>query len=522
MANAIVGYTGFVGSNLLKFYKFDYFYNSSNFSDAKNKKFDTIFFCGVPAVKWYSNKFPEEDFDVLKNIQNILGTIKAKKLILISTIDVYEYIESQQNEDYDCDFINNHTYGKNRYLFELFVKKTFDNHHIIRLPALYGLGLKKNIIYDLMNNNQIEKIERNTKFQWYNLDWLKNDIDIIIKNNIQICNLFTEPLETIEIIKLFDYDLDKYKSESKMTYNLKTKYSEIFGSPVEGYIRSKTETLSGIKDFLNFNKIDKSNLLVSNICVKHISQFQFACILKLFGIRNVQIAPTTLISWDNLNQINLDPFIKNAINIYSFQSITYGLVDNIFDDLSRGNLSKHIEKVIDCAIKYNLKVLVFGCPKNRKIINDIDMRENDKIFIDFFRRLGDYIGDRELYICIENNSKEYGCNYLNTISEVGEIVKVVNHKNIKMMVDIGNAIMEKDKLNSINNYFDLLYNIDIARENMKPFIEYNEKHEEFIKLIKENNYNKKINLEMITCAENFDEELTIIYNSIKNLINFTN
>jgi hypothetical protein len=56
-------------------------------------------------------------------------------------------------------------------------------------------------------------------------------------------------------------------------------------------------------------------------------------------------------------------------------------------------------------------------------------------------------------------------------------------------------------LNSINNYFDLLYNIDIARENMKPFIEYNEKHEEFIKIIKENNYNK-------------DE-----YKSIKNLIN---
>ena len=54
MSNAIIGYTGFVGSNLLKFYKFDYFYNSKNFEDAKNKSFDTIFFCGVPAVKWKS------------------------------------------------------------------------------------------------------------------------------------------------------------------------------------------------------------------------------------------------------------------------------------------------------------------------------------------------------------------------------------------------------------------------------------------------------------------------------------
>jgi hypothetical protein len=36
MVRAIVGYSGFVGSNLLQFYKFDYFYNSKNFIDAKN------------------------------------------------------------------------------------------------------------------------------------------------------------------------------------------------------------------------------------------------------------------------------------------------------------------------------------------------------------------------------------------------------------------------------------------------------------------------------------------------------
>ena len=42
--NAIVGYSGFVGSNLLQFYKFDFLYNSKNFIDAENKTFDTLFF----------------------------------------------------------------------------------------------------------------------------------------------------------------------------------------------------------------------------------------------------------------------------------------------------------------------------------------------------------------------------------------------------------------------------------------------------------------------------------------------
>ena len=123
MTTAIVGYTGFVGSNLLQYYKFDNLYNSSNFHEATNKEFDTLFFCGVPAVKWYANKNPDEDFDVLHKIRSILGTIKVNKIILISTIDVYEYVDSQETEDYDCDFINNHTYGRNRYLFESFVKE---------------------------------------------------------------------------------------------------------------------------------------------------------------------------------------------------------------------------------------------------------------------------------------------------------------------------------------------------------------------------------------------------------------
>ena len=518
MTTAIVGYTGFVGSNLLQFYKFDKLYNSSNFHEAVNKEFDTLFFCGVPAVKWYANKNPDEDFDVLHKIKSILQTIKVKKIILISTIDVYEYVDSQETEDYECDFINNHAYGRNRYLFETFVKQNFENYFIIRLPALFGKGLKKNVIYDLINNNQVGNIERNTKFQWYNLNWLKNDIDIAITNNIRICNLFTEPLETLEIIKLFDYPLDTYKTQSTMTYNLKTKYSDTFNSNISGYIRDKNTVLNGIQEYLNYNKIDKSNLVVSNICIKHISQLQFSCILKLFGIKNVQIAPTTLIKmWDNLDSINFDLYTKNNITVYSFQSLTYGSNDNIFDTTTQESLFNHIIKVVDAGIKHNVKVFVFGCPKNRKIMDDFG---NDKTFIEFFRKVGDYIGENDLRICIENNSKQYGCNYLNTINEVGEIVTKINHKNIKMMADIGNAIMENDDLNDIYKYKNIIYNIDIARENMKPFVEYGSQHKEFIGILKDINYDKKMNLEMVINAANCLDELDVLCKSLNHFVNF--
>ena len=152
----IVGYSGFVGSNLLQFYKFDKFYNSKNFEEAKNAHFDILYFCGIPAVKWHANKYPDQDFETINRIKTILNTITCNKIILISTIDVYEITDigkthgSTLNEDYDCNFEINHTYGRNRYLFEKFISDRFQNHHIIRLPALFGKGLKKkyNIRFD--------------------------------------------------------------------------------------------------------------------------------------------------------------------------------------------------------------------------------------------------------------------------------------------------------------------------------------------------------------------------------------
>ena len=75
MTRAIVGYTGFVGSNIVKSFKFDKFYNSKNFHEAQNCEFDELFFVALPAEKWRANKFPDDDF------LNIGGVPNKQKLL---------------------------------------------------------------------------------------------------------------------------------------------------------------------------------------------------------------------------------------------------------------------------------------------------------------------------------------------------------------------------------------------------------------------------------------------------------
>jgi len=518
MSRAIVGYTGFVGTNLLQFYKFDYFYNSKNFSEASNMTFDELYFCGVPAVKWKANKYPQEDIDIIDSIKEILKTIKVNRIILISTIDVYEDVDRGYTEDYDCDWVINHHYGRNRYMFEYFVKNHFENYNIIRLPALFGKGLKKNVIYDLVNNNQIDKIPINSLFQWYDLNWLKKDIDLVIQNDIKICNLFTEPVHTKEITNLFHYDANSYyNNEKEMIYNCKTNYTTIFNCGVSGYVRNKYEVLRNIKTYIEGANKNIARLCVSNICIKHICHFQFACILKLYGIKNVQIAPTTLINdWNNIGNLDVSMFTENGINVYSFQSIVYGLNDlNIFSETS-GELMTHLKKVVDCASNCGVKILVFGCPRNRKIVdNDHD---NDAVFVMFFRELGDYCKDKNIVICIEPNAKEYGCNYLNTIEQGGVIVNKIDNSNIKLMIDLGNIIMENDDISIVHKYSNVLCNIDIAQPKMLDLSRPHDLNSDFVNIIKDIGYNNNINLEMILNATNSDDELTLLQKSLDNFV----
>lgn len=71
-----------------------------------------------------------------------LKTVKAKKFILISTVDVFK---SPVNVDENSPIILDELkpYGYNRRRLELFVKKNFTSHLIVRLPGLVGSGLKR-------------------------------------------------------------------------------------------------------------------------------------------------------------------------------------------------------------------------------------------------------------------------------------------------------------------------------------------------------------------------------------------
>jgi nucleoside-diphosphate-sugar epimerase len=253
MSTALIGYTGFVGSTLRKQTTFDEYYNSQNIGDIHGKGFSTVVCAAAPAVKWKANQEPEQDLANLRSLMNHLEHITAEEFILISTVDVYKK-PIDVNEDTVINSEEIEPYGKHRYLLEQFVQNRFPNHIIIRLPGLFGEGLKKNAIYDLMHDNCLHLIHHKSVFQFYDMSRLWSDLQIIRGNGIRVINFSTEPVSVAEIAEhCFEKEFNNVIDKPPAIYDMRSLHAHYFNA-VSPYMITKEEVFGGIREFVRLEK----------------------------------------------------------------------------------------------------------------------------------------------------------------------------------------------------------------------------------------------------------------------------
>jgi hypothetical protein len=250
VTRALIGYTGFVGSNL-DGDSYTHRYNSKNFRDMIGMEFDEVVCAGVSAVKWWANANPIEDWKNIWELAEVLRTITVRnRFILISTIDVYPDPSPEWNDLVVPEHDPNHCpYGRHRLWMEKFVARCFGSKSkSVRLPGLFGPGLKKNLIYDLLTTGK-SNANGLSRFQWYPIRRLKSVIDDDPSlGDYRIgsaLNLFPEPLYVYQILPLFPtFELEKPGSPI-VDYDVRT----LFGNH-QGYTMSSEEVLGELKQFI--------------------------------------------------------------------------------------------------------------------------------------------------------------------------------------------------------------------------------------------------------------------------------
>lgn len=248
MTNALIGFTGFVGSNILSQKMIGNLYNSSNIQQIRGKKFNLVICSGLRAEKWKANQNPQADIENINGLMKDLDTVKADKFVHISTVDVYPNPVGV-DEDTVIDGSNSQPYGRHRFLFEEFIRNRFKNACIIRLPGLFGKGIKKNFIYDLIHHNAMDYTHKDSQFQFYNLDRIWHDIQIVMRNHLSLINFATPPTSAAEVaLKCFGIQFKNVTDKPPVHYDMRTKYAKLFRSQGD-YLYSKQFILNSIKKF---------------------------------------------------------------------------------------------------------------------------------------------------------------------------------------------------------------------------------------------------------------------------------
>lgn len=304
---SLVGYTGFVGSNLYENGDFDCVYNSKNIAESFGTNPDLLVYSGVSAEMYLANNFPEKDFAQIETAIENIKKINPKFLVLISTASVYgENCKGDENMVIDESKLT--VYGKNRLYLEKWVEKSFDKYLIVRLPALYGKNLKKNFIYDYIHvipkflkyekfeelSQKNEKLhdfyekqdngfykckdltseenkslisffktvgfsalnftDSRSKYQFYNLKNLWNHIQKAMNFGIEKLNLATEP---VSISELYEYLEGKSfvneLAKQPFDYDLKSIHAEKLGGK-NGNLFTKEFVMDDIKKFVETDK----------------------------------------------------------------------------------------------------------------------------------------------------------------------------------------------------------------------------------------------------------------------------
>ena len=196
----LIGHTGFIGGNLAQVRHFDSLYNSKTIGDIRDKTFGLLVCAGAPSLKWYANANAEADREGISCLMRNLETVEVESFVLISTISVYARpVNVDEGSPVENDNETMSPYGRNRFELECLVRSRFPHATIVRLPGVFGPGLKKNLIYDFLHRDYSYAVAANSELQFYNVERLWQDVEKALVHNIPILNIATEPVTVRDI-----------------------------------------------------------------------------------------------------------------------------------------------------------------------------------------------------------------------------------------------------------------------------------------------------------------------------------
>lgn len=239
-------------------------------------------------------------------------------------------------------------------------------------------------------------------------------------------------------------------------------------------------------------------LSISNIAWTTENDAQIYALMEKYGYTGLEIAPTRIFTdapYDKINEAAAwaEKLKKEySLCVSSMQSIWYGRQERIFGTSDeREFLVYYTKKAIDFAAAMNCKNLVFGCPRNRRILAD----ENPELGIEFFKEVGDYAAEKGTVIGLEANPPIYNTNYINDTASAFQMIEQVNSDGFKLNLDIGTMVFNDEKITDLKQKVNLINHVHISEPGLEQ-IERRKIHKELKEILSSESYQGYVSIEM--------------------------
>jgi len=142
MKIGIIGYKGFIGSAIFSELQLNSSLEVVGISRGVKPDidFDIVVNANGNPYRWLANKEPRQDFDMsVVSVVDSLFELRYKKYIYISSVDVYA----------------DNIYGFHKSVSEQCIQRYASSYVLLRCSAVIGTGMRKGIIYDIINDEKL-------------------------------------------------------------------------------------------------------------------------------------------------------------------------------------------------------------------------------------------------------------------------------------------------------------------------------------------------------------------------------
>ena len=244
------------------------------------------------------------------------------------------------------------------------------------------------------------------------------------------------------------------------------------------------------------------NLSISNIAWSAENDNSVYAIMKEYGFTGLEIAPTRIFPNEPYGQLDAAKnWLRELNRVYGFcvpsmQSIWFGKSERIFaSEEERNCLIQYTKQAVDFAEAIDCKNLVFGCPKNRAIPENMEQAKAYDIAVKFFKELGDYAALHNTVIGMEANPTIYNTNFVNTTISAQELISAVDSKGFRLNLDVGTMIYNNESVEILADKIHLINHVHISEPYLKP-VQKRDLHTDLISMLSNADYNGFISIEM--------------------------